>query len=454
MTRWPLRIKVGAYATLLTAVTFVTATAALLTVIYFRQLRELDDELRGDATELVRDLQNFRGAPMNARRPLSGKFLRADLQDRYLMLTGPEGQVLFQSPNLGETNIEGEPGFREVVVNGHRSRVGTFRIGEFTVHVGIDLSEIDKLPRDVMTALLLTLPLIGLMVFAGGLWLGQKAVSPVAKLSEAAERISVENLDERLPLPPADDEIARLTLVLNDAFTRLQRSYETTARFSADASHQLKTPVAVLRSGLESLLDHQPLDDAGRDEVDNLLGHVRRLTSLIEDLLLLARTDARKLLLQRETFDLGELVELALDDLVTLLDERVEVEQELQRPVLVSGDRRHLTMIVQNLIENAGKYTPDRGHVRVTTTMTASEAVLSVANTGPALSESDREGIFERFRRGRDVGETQRGHGLGLNIARELARAHGGDLVLARSDGEWNEFVLNLPAAQSRPPAN
>ena len=454
MTRWPLRIKVGAYAALLTAVMFVAATAALLTVIYFRQLRDLDDELRGDAVELVRDLQNFRGAPVNPRRPLSGKFLRADLQDRYLMLMGPEGQVLYQSPNLGETSIEGVPGFRDVVVNGHRSRVGTLRMGDFTVHVGLDLSEIDKLPRDVVIALLLTLPLIGLMVFAGGLWLGQKAVAPVAKLSEAAERISVENLDERLPLPLADDEIARLTLVLNDTFTRLQRSYETTARFSADASHQLKTPVAVLRSGLESLLDHQPLDDAGRDEVENLLGHVRRLTSLIEDLLLLARTDARKLLLQRETFDLSELVELALDDLVTLLDQRVEVEQSLERLVLVNGDRRHLAMIVQNLIENASKYTPNGGRVRVTARTHEAEVVFSVANTGPALSDSDREGIFERFRRGKAVGETQRGHGLGLNIARELARAHGGDLKLARSDGEWNEFVLNLPAAQSRPSAN
>ena len=445
MRRWPLRIKVGAYAAVLTAVTFVAASIALLTVVCFRELRNLDDDLRGDALELVRDMQNFRGAPVNPRRPLAGKFLRADLQDRYLMLLGPEDQVIYHSPNLGGASIEGVPGYRDVSIHGRRLRVGTFRMGEFTVHVGVDLTELERLPRDVAFALLMTLPLLGLMVFAGGLWLGQKAVAPVARLTEAAERISVENLDERLPTPPADDEIARLTHVLNDTFTRLQRSYETTARFSADASHQLKTPVAVLRSGLESLLDHQPLDSAGRDEVENLLGHVRRLTSLIEDLLLLARTDARKLLLQRECFDLNELVELALDDLVTLLDERIAVELEMPHPLLVSGDRRHLTMIVQNLIENAGKYTPDGGRIRVTGDVHQGMVRFCVANTGPALSDADREGIFERFRRGKDVGENQRGHGLGLNIARELARAHGGDLVLARSDGEWNEFVLTVP---------
>jgi len=269
----------------------------------------------------------------------------------------------------------------------------------------------------------------------------------VALLSSAAERISVENFAERLPPPPADDEISRLTLVLNDAFDRLQRSYQTASRFSADASHQLKTPVAVLRSGLEALLEGRSVDEDGRIEVENLLRQVRRLTSLIEDLLLLARTDARKLLLQNEPLDLGEVVESALDDLMTLQDERLHISHDIHRPLHVCVDRRHVTMIVQNLTENAGKYTPDNGSVRVTAQMRDSDVILSVANTGPALDEADREGIFERFRRGAGVGENHSGHGLGLNIARELARAHGGDLKLTRSDGEWTEFVLTLPTS-------
>jgi len=447
MRRWPLRIKVGVYAALLTMLTLIGATMALLVVIYFRQLAELDDELRDDASELVRDLQNFRGAPVNPRHPLSAKYIRADLQDRYLMLMGPEGQMLYQSPNLGGVSIDAERGYRTITVHGHKSRAGTFVLGDFTVHVGVSLADLEKLPRDIVAALLLTLPLIGLMVFAGGAWLGKKAVGPVALLSSAAERISVENFAERLPAPPADDEIARLTLVLNDAFDRLQRSYQTASRFSADASHQLKTPVAVLRSGLEALLEGRSVDEDGRLEVESLLRQVRRLTSLIEDLLLLARTDARKLLLQNEPLDLGEVVESALDDLMTLQDERLHISHDIHRPLHVCVDRRHVTMIVQNLTENAGKYTPDNGSVRVTAQMRDSDVILSVANTGPALDEADREGIFERFRRGAGVGENHSGHGLGLNIARELARAHGGDLKLTRSDGEWTEFVLTLPTS-------
>jgi signal transduction histidine kinase len=255
----------------------------------------------------------------------------------------------------------------------------------------------------------------------------------------------VENLAERLPMPEADDEIARLTVVLNDAFARLNASYEAATRFSADASHQLKTPVAVLRAGLESLRDGGHLDGDGKTEVETLLRQVRRLTGLIQDLLLLARTDARRLSLESQPFDLADLAASALDDLETLTYGRLEVESEIETGITVCADRRHLAIIVQNLVENAAKYTPDGGRVRLTVKRDGNQARFSVANTGPALPEEDREGIFERFRRGSKVGENQSGHGLGLNIALALARSHGGDLTLVRSDGEWNEFALTLP---------
>ena len=445
MRRWPLKIKVGVYAALLTMVTVVTGTAALLTVLYYRQLHEVDDGLRDNAEELVRDLHNFRGAPVNPRHPLSIKFVPVDLRDRFLMLMGPEGQVLYQSPNLSGTSIEGDEGFRTLMISGARCRAGSFRLGEYTVHVGTTLAAMEALHHDVRLGLLATLPIVGLMVFAGGLWLGNRAVAPVGALSRAAETISVENLSERLPLPPADDEIAKLTVILNGAFDRLQRAYEAATRFSADASHQLKTPVAVLRAGLESLRDTGRLDSCGKEEVEKLLRQVRRLTGLIQDLLLLARTDARRLKIESQPFDLSELAAAALDDLETLVEGRLRIEHELAAPIIVCADRRHVAMVVQNLVENAAKYTAAGGLVRMKTSTVEGRAQLSIANTGFALPEEDKEGIFERFRRGSMVGEGQSGHGLGLNIARELARAHGGELALVRSDGEWNEFVLTLP---------
>lgn len=445
MRRWPLKIKVGVYAALLTMLTLIAGASAFFTILYFRQLHEVDGQLRDNAEELVRDLHNFRGAPINPRHPLSVKFVPVDLRDQYLMLMGPEGQVLYHSPNLKGTNIEAEPGFRTVSLNGQHSRTGSFKLRDFTVHVGMSLAAIDAFQRDLRFGLLMTLPLIGVMVFAGGLWLGKQAVEPVAALSAAAEEISVESLTDSLPMPPADDEIARLTQVLNGAFDRMRSSYVAAARFSADASHQLKTPVAVLRAGLEYLRDTENLTNEGREEMESLLRQVRRLSGLIHDLLLLARTDARRLKLESRPFDLADLAAAGLDDLDTLACERLVIEHDIQRPLAVSADKAHVAMIVQNLIENSAKYTPEGGTVRVFATLDGEMARFSVANTGPALPPTDQAGIFERFRRGSLVGEAHSGHGLGLNIARELARAHGGDLVLERSDGKWTEFVFTLP---------
>lgn len=449
MRRWPLKIKVGIYAALLTMLTLTAGAVTLLTIVYYRQLRDVDTELKGNAEELVRDLHNFRGAPVNPRHPLSIKFVPVDLRDRYLTLLGPEGQVLYESPNLHGASIESPEGFRTLVVAGQRCRAGTFHEGEYTVHVGISLAATDAFHRDVRFGLLTTLPLIGVIIFAGGLWLGKQAVAPVAALSDSAERISVENLTERLPMPPADDEIARLTVVLNSAFDRLHASYEAATRFSADASHQLKTPVAVLRAGLEAIRSRVNLDHDARTEIESLLRQVRRLTSLIEDLLLLASTDARRLKMESQPFDLVELAASTVDDLETLAEDRLTIEKELPPSIIVRADRQHVAMIMQNLVENAVKYTPDGGRVRITATDNGQMVRLSVANTGPAIPADDQRQIFERFRRGSTVGETQKGHGLGLNIARELARAHGGELEIARSDGEWTEFALTLPTAEA-----
>jgi signal transduction histidine kinase len=233
--------------------------------------------------------------------------------------------------------------------------------------------------------------------------------------------------------------------VLNGTFDRMRASYAAAARFSADASHQLKTPVAVLRAGLESMRDSQTMAPHEKEEMEILLGQVRRLSGLIQDLLLLARTDAKRLGIDGRPFDLADLAASGLDDLETLAGGRLHIGHEIQSPLDVFADPAHVAMVVQNLMENAAKYTPDGGSVRVTANHDGQTVRFSVANTGPALPETDREGIFERFRRGSNVGETQSGQGLGLNIARELARAYGGDLVLERSDGQWTEFVFTLP---------
>src|SRR5438067_4842856 len=227
---------------------------------------------------------------------------------------------------------------------------------------------------------------------------------------------------------------------------RLKRS----TRYSADASHQLKTPVTVLRAGLESLLSRDDFDAAVYEELSALLHQTHRLTGVIEDLLLLSRMDSGHLQIKSETVNLGELIEEWLDDLGTLLDQvEVKIEKKLPAKIYVVGERRYTSLIVQNLLENAGKYNRPGGRIKVEAEEKNGEVVVTVGNTGEAIAPSEQQHIFERFHRGSE--KSASGHGLGLSLARQLARLHGGDLRLVRSANDWTEFEVRFSVAQPSP---
>ena len=445
---WSLKVKVGVYSALVTVVALIAGFAVLMPVLYYHQVSQLDELLKNDAEELLRDLQNFRGAPVDPRRPLAARLIPLSLRGRYLMVEGPEGQVIYRSPNLRDAKLEGEPGKAvTLVIAGRNCRVGVWQEGPYLIRIGTRLGVIEGFQDDLKLALLFSLPVIALVVFIGGVWLGRRAVAPVAGLSAAAERISAANPGERLPLPAAKDEIARLTEVLNRSFDRLQSSYEAATRFSADASHQLKTPVSILRAGLDHLSRETSLTEGQTAEVSLLRQQTRRLTALIEDLLLLAQVDAGRLAMEVAAIDLKPLVEMACDDLETMVAANdIAVALDLPETLPAVADRRRVSLVLQNLVENAAKYTSAGGQVRISGSVADGWTTVKVANTGEPIPDEDREHLFDRFRRGTKVGENVRGHGLGLNIARELIRAHGGELTLCPAEPGWIGFEFRLPS--------
>jgi signal transduction histidine kinase len=224
---------------------------------------------------------------------------------------------------------------------------------------------------------------------------------------------------------------------------KLKRS----TRYSADASHQLKTPVTVLRAGIESLLSREDFDAAVYEELSALLHQTHRLTGVIEDLLLLSRMDSGHLQIKSEVVNLSELIEEWLDDLATLLDQvDMRIEKKLPTKIYVVGEKRYTSLIVQNLLENAGKYNRAGGRIKVEAQEKNGEVIVTVGNTGEPIAPSEQEHIFERFHRGSE--KSASGHGLGLSLARQLARLHGGDLRLVHSGDDWTEFEIRFPAAQ------
>jgi signal transduction histidine kinase len=276
------------------------------------------------------------------------------------------------------------------------------------------------------------LSVAGLMLLAGLL----ASHFFAGKLSVPVEKLAIDS--ERHKTGKEKAEAA-----LEQTSAELQRSI----RFSADASHQLKTPVTVMRAGLEELLAREELSPELRREIDDLIHQSFRLSGVVEDLLLLSRMDAGRLRLDLQPVDLSLLLESELDDLSAQPNPgNLTIESDLLPGILIQGEKRYTTMIVRNLLENARKYNRPNGQIRVSGKVDNGGIELSIANTGRSIPAAVQGQIFERFHRGA-VGENVPGHGLGLNLARELALLHGGDLWLARSDQGVTEFVVRFRLA-------
>lgn len=277
----------------------------------------------------------------------------------------------------------------------------------------------------------------GVLLLLGGLGASHFLAGRLSKPVEKLAVDSAENLVQR----------ERVEAALETVGEELQRS----SRFSADASHQLKTPLAVLRAGLEELQARSDLTHEANHEISALMHQTYRLSSVIDDLLLLSRMDAGQLKLNFGAVDLSQLIEAALDDLGAQPDaDGFAIEKDVPPELPILGDKHYTSIILQNLLENARKYNRPSGRIRIAARRDGERVLLAIGNSGRTIPASAQAHIFERFHRGA-MGENIPGYGLGLNLARELARLHGGDLRLVGSADGWTEFEVRFCAAHLVP---
>src|SRR5581483_7738209 len=230
-------------------------------------------------------------------------------------VTGGDGQTLYKSDNLGKSNLRGGLGqAKNVRVGGIRIRVRAFQQRPLTLFLGADLHEIDAAGSRLALAFLAALPLLVSVVTLSGWWLARKALAPIHEITAAAEQITAGRLEQRLPIPSSGGDIGRLAKVLNATFDRLDDSFRQAVRFSADASHELKTPLTILRTSIEDLMESESLPEVHRSAVAALLEQTTRLSSITQSLLLLSRADVGRLKLDVKQTDLGELITACVDD--------------------------------------------------------------------------------------------------------------------------------------------
>jgi signal transduction histidine kinase len=308
--------------------------------------------------------------------------------------------------------------------------------------------EAAELVFDLTSAYLTALPAAALFAAFGVWWITRKSLKPLQDVADAAEQIHAKALDQRLPQPPAQDEIGRLVQVLNATFERLERSFAQATRFSSDASHELNTPLTIMRGEIESALKTQ----VNNPEIESLLGglldQTERLSASAEKLLLLSRADAGALSLNRGDVELSAMCQDLVEDAQVLgMRCKITANAEISQGIVVCADQSYIRQALLNLLDNAVKYNVESGAISVSLRKSGSLALFRIANTGSEIPKDREAHIFERFYRA-DPSRTFDvvGSGLGLSICREIALAHGGSIWLERrQEPGWTAFVLALP---------
>jgi signal transduction histidine kinase len=303
---------------------------------------------------------------------------------------------------------------------------------------------------DLLRWLLIALiPAVILIACAGGVWLSRRALAPVAEATRAAHAISIENLSARLPVPEGLDEIAGLTEVLNAMLARLDSAVTTLSHFVADASHELRTPLAVIRTTAELALRRAWPAEAYRQALQEIAAETERMTQLVEDLLLLARTDTGTIEMPLSPLDVRDVVRDVCAELRGLAGvRRIRVTTSFcDDEATIAGNRAGLHRLFLVLMDNALKYSHEGGNVIATVGLTMKEGAarvsVGVEDFGAGISGEDLPNIFRRFYRS-DAARAGGGYGLGLALAESIARAHHAEIEVRSEVGAGSRFVVHF----------
>lgn len=314
------------------------------------------------------------------------------------------------------------------------------------VRVAIDTTRYAENVASIRRIFALWLPLVLAMTAAAGWYLAVQSLKPIAAINAAARRISGSNLRESLPARGTGDELDELAATLNDMLARIQEGVDRMHRFNANAAHQLRTPLTAIRSEVEVTLERLRTPDEYRSVLGDVHRDVRRMADAVDAMLRLARSEEGLSAEQRAPVDVKSLVAEVVEFFSPFAQEReVELVCGALEPSVVSGERSWLHQLFANLVLNAVEYTGAGGRVELSAVREGRGVEVRVSDTGPGIAPDELASVFERFARGE--GRTARGFGLGLPIAREIARAHGGHIEAESEPGRGTTFSVWLPLA-------
>lgn len=461
--RWRLTL----WYTLVLCLTFILFSAVVDHLTARNLYAQVDRHLTGTLSSVTASLDQ---ASLESA-PSTSEHLREEAAelglpaDTLLQVSWPDGSASYVNTRSLPASLlerasrtEAETGLPVTIFDGARQwrvaqilrRAGAF---EYRVLLARDLAPIEAQLQSLRRTLLITLPLILLLAAAGGYFLAGRALRPVAEIAAQARHIEAHALDERLAAAKADDEFGQLARVLNDLFARLEHAFQHQRQFLADAAHELRTPVAILRSQADVALERPRMAEDYAVTLAAMRAETEHLSALVDNLLLIARADAEQLPLSVEAVDVMEVVDDACRAVRPLAQSKqLTLRWEIGDEMSVRGDTRLLRRAVINVLTNAIKYTMPGGAITIAVEPEADGAAISVTDTGIGLAPEDVLHIFERFYRAdRALMAHEEGSGLGLAIVKMIAELHGGQVKVESVFGAGSRFTIFIPTVHVDP---
>ena len=446
---------------------FAIGVSAFSIAAWFGMRASLFQAIDEELQDRVKGVRNFMEHQIAA---LSVPEIRDEFREHSVL--GPGGdlfqvsdadnQWLYRSVALENNNVPidsaaelSHPRFEVRTIQDHPLRFYSERVvvngNKYTVQVAAPLHETIEALEAFRVMLLFLAPLLLIGASAGGYWISRRALQPVDDISQAANRISIENLKNRLQVPETGDQLQRVSETLNAMLARLDASVERMKQFTADASHELRAPVSLIRTTAEvAMLRDRPPEEY-REALSQILEESERTSKLVDSLMMLARADSGKEDLERVEADANAILQEAAEQGERLarnrsLDFRVSVPNE-SLPVVADSEALRRALLI--LIDNAVKYTPDGGRVEVSLDRKDGHALIAVADTGIGMAEQDIPHIFDRFwRADKARSRAQAGVGLGLPIARWIVAMHRGEISVTSAPGKGSRFEVTIPLAK------
>ena len=401
------------------------------------------EEMKGDplkaSAEAVSEMR-LRGstvAVFDGSRMLaaSAPVVRADFEEAAARAArSPEGDLVLEMPHIGR----------------HGARAAAHRVSEAGSYLTLAVEPLDSIAASLQVVrrlLFLGLPFLLALAGIGGYWLATRSLAPLGWMAEQSRRISGSNLHTRLDIGNAAEELTVLAASFNELLARLDQSFESMRRFVADASHELRTPIAVIRGEADVALSHDRGASEYRESLAIILDESRRLSRLVDDLLNLARADAGHVHLQVREFYFNDLLAECCRSVQKLAAARhIDLECRASGDVPFRGDEELLRRLVVNLLDNAIRYTPPGGKVSAELDSQDGDVRVRVSDTGVGIAPDAAPHIFERFYRADKARSREDGgFGLGLAIVKWIAESHHGGVELASRPKAGSTFTVTLP---------